>query len=115
MNKLKECKGCNIVNKECILNPSFKEKDSNHTHYCPCQICLIKCMCKECCNNFKIYSTDYYDYMKKTPIAYKEYMHKLKETKNLTLMRRNYNITYMRGLPMIIKYQDVKESLQEII
>lgn len=44
------CIGCNDIDAEC----DWEEWNSKKTP-CPCSICLIKSMCKDSCESFKIY------------------------------------------------------------
>lgn len=49
VNDKKGCKGCSMleVMDICVFNPMYKNRSE-----CPCQICLIKSMCKSSCEEF---------------------------------------------------------------
>jgi len=42
----RSCKGCDDYNDGCIIHPEERIK-------CPCQICLIKGMCQDACEEFE--------------------------------------------------------------
>ena len=57
-----ECLGCSI-SYQCILKPVFFI--STHEYRCPCIVCLVKCTCRETCDNFLSFCSFHKEIFKK--------------------------------------------------
>ena len=99
------CKGCNLKDRECVTNPIFKLQGIQYE--CPCQICLIKPMCKQPCDEFKMYTKYYYDLVKQDLSEYITFFSKIISNNN---PNNKDAISYMRTIPMYMRYQDIPNN-----
>jgi len=72
MTNEKECKGC-YIEFHCNLKAYYIDDQDNKVE-CPCQICLIKGICRDLCNNFIVYRKNLMEYLheKEMTQRYKE-------------------------------------------
>jgi len=60
--KVKECRGCSSRN-YCNLKPYYID-DQNNKLECPCVTCLVKGICRNLCNDLRVYSSHFWAYYK---------------------------------------------------
>jgi len=68
--KVKECEGCSIRS-HCKFKPHYIDSQGNKVE-CPCQVCLIKVVCRKICDDFKQYTKLMVIEMGKQEIKFKE-------------------------------------------
>ena len=57
INQYEECKGC-LLNEGHVYKRQCMFQKSNEHQNCPCNICLVKSMCKSPCEEYSEYGKD---------------------------------------------------------